>query len=111
MTVECKADAPHVPAAFINVLHEEGTRDELIYHLQITWNELCQAKRELSLAQSRLAEVEKDAERYRWLRSQDWDTSPLFVVKQPTEVSLGTDCPSRERLDAAIDEAIIRSSR
>jgi hypothetical protein len=32
---------PHVPAAFINVIAEEGTKAEAIYWLQRTWNELC----------------------------------------------------------------------
>lgn len=32
--------APHVPAAFINALAEEGTKDEAIEFLQQTWNEL-----------------------------------------------------------------------
>src|ERR1700739_371186 len=36
--------APHVPAAFINALAEEGTREELVKYLQQTWNELCQAR-------------------------------------------------------------------
>lgn len=32
---------PHVPAAFINALSEEGTREELIKYLQKQWNETC----------------------------------------------------------------------
>ena len=32
---------PHVPAAFINAIAEEGTKAEAIEYLQKTWNELC----------------------------------------------------------------------
>lgn len=28
------------PAAFINVIAEEGTKDDAVYHLQDTWNKL-----------------------------------------------------------------------
>lgn len=38
---------PHVPAAFINAIAEEGTKAEAIHYLQETWNELCAARREL----------------------------------------------------------------
>ena len=52
------------------------------------------------------AELRKDAERYRWLRNQDWFSSPISAVRNPKKaVKLGHDCPSRERLDAAIDAA------
>lgn len=48
----------------------------------------------------------EDAKRYRWLRDQDWFSSPLAVVHSPKDaVKLGHDCPSRDRLDAAIDRA------
>mgnify|MGYP003405319046 CR=1 FL=1 len=48
--------------------------------------------------------LQRDAERYRWLRLQDWDTCPLAVVANPKEaIKLGHDAPSRERLDAMID--------
>ena len=48
-----------------------------------------------------------DAERYRWLRLQNWDCSPLAVVTKPIEaIKLGYDCPSRDRLDALIDDCI-----
>lgn len=48
--------------------------------------------------------LQRDAERYRWLRLQDWDTCQLAVVANPKEaIKLGHDAPSRERLDAMID--------
>jgi hypothetical protein len=53
----------------------------------------------------------RDAERYRWLRGQQWNESTLFVVAgHRSLVRLGTDCPSGERLDAAIDAAIAAQS-
>lgn len=49
----------------------------------------------------------KDAERYRWLRTADWWVSPLCVIRDPKQnAKLGSDCPSRDRLDSAIDEAM-----
>lgn len=57
-----------------------------------------------------LAEIEacrKDAERYRWLRMADWWSSPLCVIRSPKkQAKPGTDCPSRDRLDSAIDAAM-----
>jgi hypothetical protein len=48
--------------------------------------------------------LKQDAERYRWLRLQDWDTCDLAVVANPKHaIKLGQDAPSRERLDARID--------
>lgn len=50
----------------------------------------------------------RDAERYRWLRAQHWGTSPLAVVVDPKDsVKLGRDCPSKDRLDKAIDAAML----
>lgn len=34
-------EAPHVPAAFINAIREEGTKAEACDWLQKTWNEKC----------------------------------------------------------------------
>lgn len=49
----------------------------------------------------------KDAERYRWLRMADWWNSPLCVIRDPKQQAKpGTDCPSRDRLDEAIDAAL-----
>lgn len=51
-----------------------------------------------------------DAERYRWLREQEWFESNLCVLRDPKRVltqgiGLGADCPSGNRLDSAIDTA------
>lgn len=55
-----------------------------------------------------VAQADKlDAERYRWLRSQWWNDSSLFVVAgSKSHIRLGSDCPNHERLDAAIDAAM-----
>lgn len=52
-----------------------------------------------------------DANRYRWLRDQDWFDGPLCVLRDPKKTltsgaGLGADCPSRDRLDSAIDAAL-----
>lgn len=55
----------------------------------------------------RCDKLRKDAERYRWLRAMHWHDSPLAVVCNPKEaIKPGHDCPSGERLDAAIDAAM-----
>lgn len=53
------------------------------------------------------------AARYDWLRECDWFDSELCVLRDPKRVltrgiGLGADCPSGDRLDAAIDQAIAR---
>lgn len=49
----------------------------------------------------------KDAERYRWLRMADWSSSPLCAIRNPKQQAKpGSDCPSRYRLDEAIDAAM-----
>jgi hypothetical protein len=39
--------APHLPAAFINAIAEEGTKAEAIEYLQKTWNENCALRAQL----------------------------------------------------------------
>jgi hypothetical protein len=52
-----------------------------------------------------------DAERYRWLRKQNWNEADMAVVCRPKEaIKLGYDCPNGERLDDAIDEAVCGKS-
>ena len=49
----------------------------------------------------------RDARRYRWLRAQNWTLNTLTVVSHPKEVvRVGAFCPSEDRLDDAIDEAM-----
>jgi hypothetical protein len=72
------------------------TRNEMV---QMAWLALRALKNENPLL--------ADAIRYRWLRKQHWDHSAMAVVSDPKEnVRLGTYCPSDDRLDAAIDEAM-----
>jgi hypothetical protein len=59
------------------------------------------------LAGAEPREDTKNAARYRWLRDQFWVKADLFVVSgSKSRVLLGTDCPSQDRLDAAIDAAM-----
>jgi hypothetical protein len=65
------------------------------------------AAREIARLRAELAECKQDAERYRWLRLQHWDTGPLAVVRSPKDaIKLGHDSPSNERLDTYIDAAM-----
>ena len=58
----------------------------------------------LTRGEAQYPDMQRDAERYRWLRLQDWDTSRLAVVANPrAALKLGHDAPSRDRLDAMID--------
>ncbi|MGY2162166.1 hypothetical protein HX799_07535 [Pseudomonas tolaasii] len=54
-----------------------------------------------------LTALRKDAERYQWLRMADWWQSPICAIQNPKEqAKLGSDCPSGERLDEAVDAAM-----
>lgn len=47
-------DFPHVPAAFINAIAEEGTKAEAIEWLQKQWNETCFLRKENARLQREL---------------------------------------------------------
>ncbi len=69
------------------------------------------ARQHAAQVRTKMVPLEKDAARYRWLRMRDWFDGPLCVLRDPQIVltrasSLGADCPSRDRLDAAIDAAM-----
>lgn len=49
---EAKWEPPHVPAAFINAIAEEGTKDEAIHYLQKQWNENCHLRAQLAAAEA-----------------------------------------------------------
>lgn len=50
---------------------------------------------------------QRDAARYRWLRSQHWESSRVCVVTHPKKnVRLGTICPSGDALDKIVDEGL-----
>lgn len=69
-------------------------------HLDNSGEQIAELERQLE-------EARKDAERYRWLRTQNWDEADLCVVAYPRNaVKLGHDCPSLDRLDDAIDAAM-----
>ena len=54
--------------------------------------------------------LRKDAERYRWLRAQHWDSSAICCVVDPKLCTkLGAYCPSLELLDQAVDAGIAMS--
>jgi hypothetical protein len=53
-----------------------------------------------------------DAERYRWLREQNWHDGSMCVVSEPIKaVKPGYDCPSISRLDEAIDAAMAAKTK
>ena len=67
----------------------------------------CEAADMIAKLQGEVEALRVDAEQYRWLRAQHWHDGPMCVVMNPRAcVKLGSDCPSDERLDAAIDAAI-----
>ena len=62
---------------------------------------------EISRLKFKMESIQKDADRYMWLRNQHWNDSIMCVVIDPKKnVKLGSDCPTLIRLDDAIDEAM-----
>jgi hypothetical protein len=59
-------DYPHVPAVFIKVLSEDGTRAEILRHLQQTWNELAAVRKELCYVKFRLSRYENLEQKLPW---------------------------------------------
>lgn len=75
------------------------------------WLDRDQLRAQVMALSAENAELRRDAERYRWLRMRDWFDGPLCVVRDPQIIlkrglALGADCPSRDRLDEAIDAAL-----
>lgn len=74
---------PHQPAAFINVIAEEGSKAEAIQHLQLTWNELSFVRKERNALRSQLSAAQamndKLAEALRFYAEGDWT---LTVIGQ-----------------------------
>lgn len=58
------SDAPHVQAAFINAIADEGTKAEAIEWLQKTWNELCQVRDALAVAERKRDEAKRERDYY-----------------------------------------------
>ncbi len=77
--------------------HDEGTGPFAEGRSGLTWREK---------PTEQPSQDAEDAARYRWLREQHWNEADFCVVRDPRRaVRLGHDCPSLERLDAAIDAA------
>lgn len=58
-------------------------------------------------AAARLGGGDRDAQRYRWLRSQHWHDNTIAAVYRPKDaMKLGHDAPAGERLDELIDQAL-----
>ena len=56
--------------------------------------------------------LKADAARYAWLRRQHWSDASMCVVMKPrSAVRLGHECPSVDRLDAAIDAAMAQGDK
>lgn len=98
----------------VYVAHEDGGRiGQAFANCLVPTDEKCRANAAFIAAAnpaavlSLLDELEafrKDAGRYRLLRQAHWWESPLCVVRDPKrQVKPGTDCPSGERLDEAVD--------
>ena len=83
--------------------HEAGQ----LVHLHLAQNA------ELDARQAKIDVLQKDADRYRYLRSRHWNEGGLYVIDNPLcKVQLlGLDCPSDKRLDGAIDAAIAQSKQ
>jgi len=80
-----------------NIRHEVDSLLDEAYERNLVVNAL----------KARVAELEANAARYEWLRSQHWDEGKLCVVMAPKiSVKLGSPCPSMGILDETIDSFI-----
>jgi len=74
MTAE--TPTPRTPAAFINAIAEEGTKEEAVEFLQRTRDDYCQCKRELAQARAEItrlrAELAAARERARKIEHLAW---------------------------------------
>jgi hypothetical protein len=75
-------DAPHTPAAFINAIAEEGTKQEAIQWLQKIWNELAETKRLLVEAREDVAELLERMKTEGWHRDDriEWHVALLSRI-------------------------------
>ena len=61
----------------------------------------------IKLSPTELMNLIEDAERYRHVRSLNWNEATLCVVVNPKDaIKLGHDCPTLERLDAMVDASM-----
>ncbi len=77
MDTALRQDAPHVSAAFINALAEEGTKDEAVQWLQKTWNDNCALRAHIRMQDSigaslkaRIEELESNERAYEAILGQ-----------------------------------------
>lgn len=74
------AESPHVPAAFINAIAEEGDKAEAIHYLQKTWNEACALKVRNAVLEGHLTAIlaaEKDFSGAMRAMDPQWEGDPL----------------------------------
>lgn len=72
---------PHVPAAFINAIYEEGTKDEAIGWLQKTWNELCAIRRENERLKYLMERIKDQAGHSRYV----WETADKALSNKDSD--------------------------
>ena len=123
------------PAAFINEIADEGTRDEAILHLQETWDELCETKSQLHKFQRKF-EIQEEyatsrlcvAHRGHWSRDRcviceleatvsRLETSEIelgvcrYAIQEALHCIEAGKTPNRGNLAAALDSDVERSDR
>lgn len=80
----------------------------LTVNVEYSWRKFARAL-EARWAEARegadYATLARNAERYEWLRKQNWSLGG-FVVTKVANVKLGSYCPALELLDAEVDEAL-----
>lgn len=52
-------DYPHVPAAFINAISEEGTKAEAVQYFQKQWNETCALRAKVAELEAQIDTLER----------------------------------------------------
>jgi len=67
-------DYPHIPAAFINAIAEEGTKAEAVQWLQKLWNENCALRTALKGAGAEPHSIEEwsQGRRLTWTLITNW---------------------------------------
>ena len=102
-------DAPHVQAAFINAIAEEGTKTEAIWYLQKYWNECCALRAHIrmqdKLGKNHKERIEALEEQVAWWEGQGGqlleriealEAAGRFLIDRLEEFDPGDDEPERE---------------
>jgi hypothetical protein len=97
---------PHVPAAFINAIAEEGTKNEAIDWLQKTWNENCALRAELKALRFGTLCSGKEPDKALWLAmcESTFDEELKEVTEAFVKEDQSLDGNERIILDAIRDE-------